>query len=497
MLMGVVANTQFQSTDENLQKIYPLMMTSYAPLLVDGRMMDFVNGRAISRVSGQNDRVGQSILSAMLLYVDGAPKEYRPQLEAFLASQLAVTNGLQSTAIFSNYQLADAMMKTREVKEIPLSAHIQFADMDRVVHHRDDWSFGIAMHSDRVGNYESINGENLKGWHTADGMTYLYNRHDHYNTGYWAIVDPYKLAGTTSLLTELLPEEGQLSAQRNGRNGSMDWTGGTALGQYGVAGMKFTNASRDLAAKKSWFMFDREVVALGSDITNSSDAQAVTTVENRKVNHEAILTIDGNIHETDFNGQANTFAITYDTNKAAGEYSIIQYTLLDDSPISITKQCRSGNYSDIGTHEYAVSGCFYEATIPHNEETNHYAYMITPNHIKTTNAISVVANNADVHAVQHRDLNLFAANFWSGAKAGTIDSDSAMSIMTQEKDDIVTVSVSNPTRSWFDRDFTIEGQFELASDTANLVELENGNEFSVDLSDLSGSAYTFTLKRVN
>ena len=50
-----------------------------------------------------------------------------------------------------------------------------FAAMDRIVHLRPGWGLGIAMHSSRVYNYESINSENLRAWHTADGMTYLYN----------------------------------------------------------------------------------------------------------------------------------------------------------------------------------------------------------------------------------------------------------------------------------------------------------------------------------
>ena len=40
---------------------------------------------------------------------------------------------------------------------------------------RPGFGFGISMCSSRIYNYESINGENLHGWFTGDGMTYLYN----------------------------------------------------------------------------------------------------------------------------------------------------------------------------------------------------------------------------------------------------------------------------------------------------------------------------------
>ncbi|WP_197740099.1 polysaccharide lyase beta-sandwich domain-containing protein [Vibrio taketomensis] len=108
--------------------------------------------------------------------------------------------------------------------------------------------------------------------------------------------------------------------------------------------------------------------------------------------------------------------------------------------------------------------------------------------------VKVVANTESVHAVEHIDLGIFAANFFDSAKAGEIEA-SNISIMTQEKNDLVTISVSNPTRSWFDSDFTIDGQFEIAQDKQNRVSIDD-NQVSVELSDLNGSSYTFQLKRI-
>lgn len=479
MLLGAVANTKYQANDPNLQKIYPLILDTFAPLLINGRMADMVNGRAISRKSGQNDRVGESIISAMLLYIDGAPEPYKHQLSAFVQSQLAAKGGLEATRIMSNYQIAESLMMTRNVKDVPTVSHKQFAEMDRVIHHRPDWSFGIAMHSDRVGNYESINGENLKGWHTADGMTYLYNSQNHYNSGYWVAVNPYKHAGTTVLLADLEDATGQLSAQRDGRNGAMSWTGGASLDHYGVAGMDFVNASRALSAKKSWFMFDDEVVALGSAIDNSSDYTAITTIENRIVDSNNAAKIENGV-----------LSITYqaDTNP-------IQYVMLDAQPIDVQQKCRSADWSDIGTDKGSVEACFVEATITHTSENDSYAYAIIPNQQPVSSVpVKVVANTESVHAVEHIDLGIFAANFFDSAKAGEIEA-SNISIMTQEKNDLVTISVSNPTRSWFDSDFTIDGQFEIAQDEQNRVSIDD-NQVSVELSDLNGSSYTFQLKRI-
>ena len=47
--------------------------------------------------------------------------------------------------------------------------------MDRVTYHNKDldFAFGLSMTSKNVARYESINNENLKGWHTGAGMSYL------------------------------------------------------------------------------------------------------------------------------------------------------------------------------------------------------------------------------------------------------------------------------------------------------------------------------------
>ena len=46
--------------------------------------------------------------------------------------------------------------------------------MARVMKREEKYAFGIAMHSSTIGNYEAMNGENLKGWYTGDGAYYLY-----------------------------------------------------------------------------------------------------------------------------------------------------------------------------------------------------------------------------------------------------------------------------------------------------------------------------------
>ena len=75
--------------------------------------------------------------------------------------------------------------------------------MDRMTYFNKDFdfSFGLSMSSSRIKRYETMNNENLQGWHTGDGMLYLYNDDlNQFNQDFWATVDPYRLPGITMVV---------------------------------------------------------------------------------------------------------------------------------------------------------------------------------------------------------------------------------------------------------------------------------------------------------
>ena len=505
MLLGLVANTPYQATDPALAQIYPILIKSFAPLLVDGQMLDFVNGRAVSRVSGQNHKIGHNILSAMLLYVPGAPAEYKQALSSIIKTNIVndtYANYFTQPKVLSSYQLAVQIVADPSIPVLPRTAtHTQYPEMDRIVHKRPAWTFGIAMHSDRVGNYECINGENLKGWHSADGMTYLYtNQLDHYSN-FWPLVDAYKLPGTTSLTSKRDSCSGQLSAQRDGRNNNIDWVGGSQLGAFGVAGMNFSNWNNNLSAKKSWFMFDDQVVALGADIRNDDDADAVTTIANRKLTATAQVSVNGAplVDGQSFNGELTQLQISYPQLK-----SNINYMMLTPQTAQIDRQCVTGNWADIGNDEKTVSGCFVSASLPHGKsQVSSYAYSILPNasaekvnqYTEAPN-VHILANNGQVQAIENNRLNLIAANFWEDAEIAEIglSADDPLSIMIDKSAAQWRIAISDPTRAWFESvSFSLTGQFSISDDTGKRVELSKGNTFTVNLDQLNGSSYQFSI----
>ncbi|MGL0935637.1 polysaccharide lyase 8 family protein [Vibrio vulnificus] len=497
LLLGTIASAPWNEQTEQYSAIYSLLLEAYAPFLVDGRMMDMVNGRAVSRLSGQNHKIGHAVLNSMLFFIESAPSNVKKQLQSVIKTNIENDTFLDFYAnprFFRNQQLARQLADDTTVNMLTdRRQHKQFPAMDRIVHHRPDWSFAIAMHSNRVGNYECINGENLKGWYSADGVTYLYNQQlDHY-TNYWPVVDPYHLAGTTTIDSSRENCSGQLRGDGK-RQDQIQWSGGTSLDQYGIAGFDFTNWDDTLSAKKSWFMFDEQIVALGSNVTNPA---ALTNLENRKIIASAQVKANGISVEpaASFEGDLERLDITVD-----GQNNPISYLLLNPQTATVTKACRSGNYNTIGTNNAAVNACFTQAELKH-DSSDQYQYVLFPNSTKSVvdreaiaPSIHVLSNSENVHAVEHTQLKLVGLNFWQPGQAGAVEAFNPMSMLYRTNSDkSLTVSISNPTRSSLSVKFKFDDTYITKGDLENRITTNNDGSFTIDLTDLQGRSYQFAL----
>lgn len=502
-IAGVVSDPDLQET---LQPIYSMIVNSFYPLMIDGRMMDMVSGRAISRRYGQNHYIGHSVLSAMLFYTESAPTDLSVQLKSIIKTQIENDNYrdfFNSPSYFRNHQLAKEIVADINISIIAdRTEHRQFTSMDRVVHHRPTWTFGVAMHSNRVGNYECINGENLKGWHTADGMTYLYNQQTDHYTNYWAMVDSSKLPGTTFFSD---PEqcEGQFRADGYLKQ-TIEWSGGSSIGNYGSVGFDFINWDDTVAAKKSWFMFDNEIVALGSGITNTA---AFTAIENRKIEDDADIYVNGALlEEVTFSGILQQLDI-----EVAGQTNKLSYVLITPQQVDINHTINTGNFNEIGTSSLTVSAKFISAVLKH-QQSDQYQYMMFPNATADyvtaaieNPSVTVLSNNDIAHAVIHQTLQLAALNFWEAGTVndislGDLDSISAQTALSMmidfqsyQSDNTLSIGVSNPTQQAAPIEFDLGKAFTVISDQENRITQINSTSFSINLEGLEGRTYPFLL----
>ncbi|MDN4525175.1 polysaccharide lyase 8 family protein [Fictibacillus fluitans] len=580
------------------QNLIQWVLNSYEPLIYKNRIFDNLDGREITRES--NSDKADPLLSAILNLLPSAAPEQSDHLKSLV--QYLVVNDptfdfYTRATLPEIVQLKNIVKDTSIMARGPLNLYQQFPYMDRNVMQRKDYMFGVSMFSSRTGNYESINFENLVGWHTADGRTTLYNNDlTQFSDGYWPTVDASRLPGITaekhvkedvispqvgevnivgaSELHDPLKDfsnifykspmwkientnanrfkgdENRLTRTQNSYEyviykvdktqgfdittyfsnksnlsrleiytstdnnsyakiqtnsnpvqvhknwyeahitpakdlptdtnyikiqlipsvtsglGNQDWVGGVDMeNKYGVTGMQLHTHGQSLMAKKSWFMFDNEVVALGSDISANDGRKVETIVENRKVadsKHQKLI-VDGLSLSLNKPWKGKVHSRKWAHLKGAVDSSDIGYMFPDRADLELKNEDRTGSWSQITgtgssnpiTRKYVSIGLNH-GTDPVNGK---YSYILLPNFSLGKTAyyskrpdIKILEQSPKIHAVKEKKLNLIGANFWEDGQQTLklngkdfLSVDKKTSVMTKETKKDISLSLTDPT----------------------------------------------------
>ncbi len=457
-----LSDSPWAVTDPAVANVVRWVYDSFEPLMHDGLLMDMVRGREISRSYTTDHVKGHAVISAVMLAAELAPAAdaaaFRGMVKAWIQDD-TYRDFLGTAPLPDVVEALTILDDPAVVARVAPDGYRQFAAMDRAVQRRPDYAVGISMSSDRVATYEATNSEDLRGWYTAEGMTYLYNADlGQYSDDYWPTVDPYRLAGTTVDTATRADGSGALyrSSQRE--------AGGTSvLGLYGTSAMKVRGYSSSLTAKKSWFTFDDEVVALGAGITSTDGRDVQTTVENRKLTGDAdqLLTVDGQAEPTTPGWSAQLTDVTTAHLEGNVPGADIGYYFPSGATLNGLRESRTGAWSDIDgrataltdpvTASYATlwidhgtnpAGATYDyALLPGASATEVEAYASAPD-------FTVLANTASVQAVREDKLGITAAQFWAAASSpvGGIRASARSAVMTAPVAGGLTLSVSDPSQ---------------------------------------------------
>jgi hyaluronate lyase len=425
-----------------------------------GAMLDMVRGRAISRPAERDRDTGHGVINSIIQLSASAPEPYASKFKSLAKYMIQADtnkNHLSTTGNLNYYKNAKAILENNSiVPKIPVKKHYIFPNMDRVVHHGSGFAFGISMFSSRITNFESMNNENLNGWYTSSGMTYLYNDDlEQYTDDFWPTVNPYRLPGTT--VDTILKNPGKDMRKLSKK----DWVGGTSiLGLYGATGMEMQDVETTLTARKSWFNFDDEIVALGSGINSTDNRTIETTIENRKLNVSGsnALIVNGVEKTTNLDWSENINEVSWVNLQGNIEGSDIGYYFPNSASIKALREKRTGNWSKIGTTNNLpdTTKNYFTMWFDHGQNPVNatYEYVILPNKTSIETAayvnapdISIIKNTNEVHAVKENKLNILAANFWTDSEqsADYITVNKKASVMLQITEEYLELSVSDPT----------------------------------------------------
>ncbi|NQX60627.1 polysaccharide lyase family 8 super-sandwich domain-containing protein [Paenibacillus qinlingensis] len=283
-ILNLLGGTQWYPTYSGINNVYQWVYDSYEPFIYKGALMDMIRSREVARNYYQDQVPAHKVMGAILRLSQSAPPVDALRMKAMVKYWM-LQNSLSN--FYKDIDLATMLLAKSVINDpniIPRDEKVLtkvFAGMDRAVSLKPGFGFGVSMSSSRIANYESISNDNKKGWYTSEGMTYLYNQDLNQYTDFWPTVNLYRLSGTT------------VDTMTRADNSNMNyvspnpWTGGSELNNlYAAVGMDLKAASSSLKARKSWFMFDDEIVAIGSGINSTDNRKIETTIENRMLNKE-------------------------------------------------------------------------------------------------------------------------------------------------------------------------------------------------------------------
>jgi chondroitin AC lyase len=264
-------------------------------------------------------------------------------------------------------------------------------------HRRKNYAVSVKMWSDRVISGESTNNVNIKGYYLSCGAMYIANKKDsYYNIA--PVWDWCKIPGTTCPQKDTPP-----LITRWDFYGSTSFVGGVTNNKYGVASMDLN--FEGVTAKKSWFFFDEEVVALGAGISSTVDENICTSI-NQAILRESVD--DGSKQfENGYYELSSPLSIYHDN---------IAYIILDDNkPVLKTGQ-QTGNWWSVNNYysKENVSEDIFSLWLDHGSRPVDvsYKYIILPDatdgegakYLDIDNSpIKIIKNTSDIQAVINRN----------------------------------------------------------------------------------------------
>lgn len=489
---SLLAGTPWKYPEQVQDNLESYIVEGFGNGMYQGMMLDCLKGRSVSRPASSNQAAGREAMMIILQIVDSFSQEAKETtlsaLKAWLEEDEGFIDSLVGAENMAIKKKAKEILEDTSIQSNVAPIHKSYPLMDRAVHRTEDYLFALSMYSERIQNTEIMNDENRFGWHQNNGMTYIYDEDKQYTENYWNTVNPLRLPGTTVVPVNIGTgkPDGSGFAQGGDFCSKESWVGGTSIGNYGVSGMSFSGETQgiagdapvsyapDLKGKKSWFMFDDEIVCLGAGITNKNmELPVETTIENKKLRKDGSnqLLVNGEKTELPVK-EANVKELVERTADVSGtSFEQVNWAHLEgnqsvgtgyyfpeeNTEIQVRRGQTTGSWKDVGTFEGESTENYLEMWVDHgqNPENASYSYVLLPETSaeETENyaqapKVTILENSSEVQAVRHETLKITGINFWQeqGGSVDGITSDKAASVMLQETEQgTVKVSVSDPT----------------------------------------------------
>lgn len=379
----------------------------------------------------------------------------------------------------------------------PVSFAKFFWRTDHFVFQRPNFYTSVRMYSTRNANMEMpYNGEGLMNHFRGDGTNYLSIRGDEYKR-LTPVYDWMKIPGATIVQLDKMPGESEIQ-----KWGLTDYVGAVTDGMYGAVGFDFKSPHTGLAAKKTWFFFDKAYVCLGTNISSRMENPVLTTVNQCLLNGEVTVSDADGIYLQE-QGTRTKKEVRWVVHDKVGYY------FLQKENVVLSNQRMEGSWK-IANRQTTVPADIvrqdvFTLSIDHGQSPDNggYAYMVIPsvdsrsveNRVEEEGAV-VLVNSPELQAVRHDGLNMAYAVFYKGGTlrindkiAVEIESPGMLMMKYNDSGEIQMLAVSDPTHFMKKLHLSVNQKIDWAAQEGIQTEWDKEKAFTRIVVDLPQDEY--------
>jgi chondroitin AC lyase len=389
---------------------------------------------------------------------------------------------------------ADVYKKANQYANLTGNKH--FFRSDFQVQRTPEYYFSVKMCSERVIGAESCNSENIRGYYLGDGATYLYQSGNEYENifPFW---DWKKIPGTTTSQDD--KELPILTA--SGYRIQSSFVGGVSDGSSGIAVMDYNR--NGLKARKSWFIFNNQVVCLGAGICSSEGFPVTTTVNQSFLEGETV--VKEKSEKTIPDEASENMQPVWILHGHTGYYFPEGGNMkLETKTVTGSWKRVAMMYNDAPTDAGIFKLWFEHSVNPVNKT---YAYILIPGATKskmqqmeTKPSFKILKNNPEIQVVVSADGSIGGVVFYKAGKSdmfGGIEAGEPCIVMLKKVKRGLEVSVSDPTQKLSQIHLAIKGNFKMEHPSATLKTGMGNSGILINLpkDDVAGKTVSMVLER--
>lgn len=310
----------------------------------------------------------------------------------------------------------EAIVRIRNDERKPeLTSSRFFWHSEYYSHQRPHYFASVRMYSSRNHSMEDpYNSEGIQNHHLADGYNFITRTGEEY-LDIFPVWDWQKIPGATIVQKPELPDPGEIQ-----QPGVTDFVGAVTDGTYGAVAFDFVSPLDPLSARKSWFFFDDEFVALGAGIRSDSEYPVATTLNQSLLNGDVVSGQSGGAASVLRQGEHGL------TGLAWVHHDSTAYLFPEPTAVRVENTARSGSWQDINEQAWARASReerkeVFTLWLDHGvaPQRKGYAYIVVPgidvadiDRYREASPIDVFVNTPEVQAVAHEGLGIVQMVFY-------------------------------------------------------------------------------------